>query len=137
MKKRDQQSPRQAVECHPIGVAETPLETLGDAPRQGRNAEIDGTLVLDPEYTDGLAGFDPGDRLDVVWFAESADRETLKVNDGCRGVFRSRSQDRPNPICVTQCEIVEIAGNRLRVQGVDMLDGTPILDLKYPLNPDV
>lgn len=119
-------------ECTPIGTARTPLETHADAPRQGFLAEIEGEFVVKPQYVAGLAGLEPGRALDVVWFADRADRETLELDDG-RGVFCSRSQDRPNPICITRCEVVEITGNRVRVRGIDMLDGTPILDLKTSL----
>lgn len=120
-------------ECTPIGTVHTPFETSVDAPRQGCLADIEGELVLEPRYTAGLEHLEVGDALDVVWFADQADRETLRINGGRKGVFSSRSQDRPNPICITRCEVLAIDENRLRLCGVDMLDSTPVLDLKVPL----
>jgi tRNA-Thr(GGU) m(6)t(6)A37 methyltransferase TsaA len=120
-------------ECTPIGTVHTPFETPGDAPRQGSLADAEGELVLEPRYTAGLERLESGDGLDVIWFADQADRETLRIDGGRKGVFSSRSQDRPNPICITRCEVLAIDENRLGLRGVDMLDGTPVLDLKVPL----
>jgi tRNA (Thr-GGU) A37 N-methylase len=67
----------------------------------------------------------------VVWFANRADRSVLRVRD--RGVFSTRSPARPNPVCLTTCRIQAIDGRRIRVRGVDMADGSPVVDLKRPL----
>lgn len=124
------------IELSPIGVAHTPIETTADAPRQGLLETIEGTIELDPEYEPGLMGYGPGDDLLVVWFADEADRSLLRVTKGGpeRGVFHSRSPARPNPICLTVVEVVEVDGPRVRVRGVDMLDGSPVLDLKVPID---
>lgn len=113
----------------------TPIESTDDAPRQGRNEAIEGTIELDPEYEDGLAGIEPGDSLLVVWFAHEADRSLLRLDrDEPRGVFSSRSPARPNPIVLTTVEVLAVDGTTVRVRGVDMLDGSPVLDLKVPLD---
>lgn len=123
--------------CTPIGIARTPFETQSDAPRQGLLADVVGEIVVAPEYERGLAGLEAGRDVDVVWYADRADRHVLEITNGSRrGVFASRSQDRPNPICITRCRLLDVDGRRLEVQGVDMLDGTPVLDLKAPLRQD-
>ncbi|MFC7082212.1 SAM-dependent methyltransferase [Halorussus caseinilyticus] len=123
------------ISCSPIGMARTPFETRGDAPRQGVEADAVGELVLDDAYAVGLAGIEPGEELLVVWYADEADRSVLEVErGGHRGVFASRSPDRPVPLGLTPCTVAEVDGARVTVRGVDMLDGTPILDLKPPLS---
>jgi tRNA-Thr(GGU) m(6)t(6)A37 methyltransferase TsaA len=119
-----------------IGVVETPFETPGDAPRQGVLSDAVGLVRVDPPYREGLSGFD-GDRVVVVWWADRADRSVLTLSrDSDRGVFTTRSPARPNPICVTECDVesVDPAAGLLRVRGVDMADGSPVVDLKAPVD---
>ncbi|MFB6082349.1 MAG: tRNA (N6-threonylcarbamoyladenosine(37)-N6)-methyltransferase TrmO [Halanaeroarchaeum sp.] len=122
------------VECTPIGTVRTPIATTDDAPRQGMHEDIEGTVEVREEYVDGLAGFEPGTEMVVVWFADRADRSLLRADkrDG-RGVFATRSPARPNPICLTTVEVLAIDGGTVSVRGVDMLDGSPVLDIKVPL----
>ena len=123
------------IECSPIGTIETPFESPGEAPRQGHLSDAEGVIELEPRYEPGLIGMSPGHDVDVVWYAHVADREVLEVDrNGSRGVFTTRSQDRPTPICVTRCTVLGVDGPRIRVEGVDMLDGSPVLDLKAPLD---
>jgi len=124
------------MECDPIGTVHTPFETTSDAPRQGFHGDAQGVLDIDPAYREGLTGFD-GDRIVVVWWADRADRSVLTLDrNPDRGVFTSRSPARPNPVCVTECavEAVDPAAGRLRLRGVDMADGSPVIDLKAPLD---
>jgi tRNA-Thr(GGU) m(6)t(6)A37 methyltransferase TsaA len=126
------------MECDPIGHVETPVQTTADAPRQGFLGEQSGTVQVDEAYRSGLTGFAPGDTLLIVWWADDADRSVLRVRDGERGVFTTRSPARPNPICLTACELlhVDVDSGRLDVAGVDMADGTPVLDLKCTLDDE-
>ncbi len=127
--------PHHMIDCSPIGSVETPFESLAEAPRQGHLTDAVGVIELEPRYEPGLSGMSSGHTVDVVWFAHVADREVLQVDrDGPRGVFTTRSQDRPNPICVTRCTVLAVDGPRIRVEGVDMLDGSPVIDLKAPLD---
>jgi tRNA-Thr(GGU) m(6)t(6)A37 methyltransferase TsaA len=124
------------MECDPIGTVHTPFETTSEAPRQGIHGDAEGLVELDPAYHEGLTGFD-GDRVVVVWWADRADRSVLTLaRDPDRGVFTSRSPARPNPVCVTECavEAVDPAAGRLDLRGVDMADGSPVIDLKAPLD---
>lgn len=131
------------MELDPIGRIYTPFEDRGAIPRQGGlvpapgdgsadTEAAEGEVVLDPPYASGLAGVAPGDRLDLVWWADRADTDRLRVEKG--GVFGTRSPDRPVPICVTPVEVIAVGERRLRVRGVDMLDGTPLLDVKASLD---
>ena len=120
--------------CDPIGTARTPFDAATGAPRQGFLADAEGRIELDPGYADGLRGVGAGSGVLVVWFADRADRSLLTLDRDGRGVFASRSPARPNPICLTRCDVLEVRETTLRVRGVDMLDGTPVLDLKRPID---
>jgi tRNA-Thr(GGU) m(6)t(6)A37 methyltransferase TsaA len=93
-------------------------------------------IVLAPDLLDGLTGLEPGMTLLIVFiFHQAKGYELLQHPRGDRnrpkrGVFALRSPNRPNPIGITQVELVAIEGNTLTVHGLDALDGTPVLDLK-------
>jgi tRNA-Thr(GGU) m(6)t(6)A37 methyltransferase TsaA len=124
------------MECDPIGTVSTPHETTSEAPRQGFRTDAEGVVNLYPDYREGLVGFD-GDRIVVVWWADRADRSVVTLDrDSERGVFTSRSPARPNPVCVTECRVlsVDVDAGRLELRGVDMADGSPVIDLKVPVD---
>lgn len=125
--------PRKPFQFRPIGVVHTPFDDRDDTPRQGRLGDAHGTVVLDEQYTPGVAGLEPGEELDVLWVADRADRDVLEARD--RGVFTTRSPARPNPICVTRCTVRAVGDDRRRIDvvGVDMFDESPVLDLKAPM----
>lgn len=118
-----------------IGTIHTPYTELGRIPRQGAlAADVEGAIELDPAYRDGLADLDGFSHI-VLLFAfhrssGSRLRETPATSTQSRGLFATRSPRRPNPIGMTVVRLLEVAGDRLRVAGVDMLDGTPLLDIK-------
>jgi len=125
-----------SVDVAPIGRVETPFEETGDAPRQGEETAYCGNVRVDEQFRDGIGEFAHGDRVVVVWWADRAERDVLRVRDGERGVFSTRSPARPNPVCLTECEVVAVDADdgTLAVRGVDMADGSPVLDLKPPLD---
>jgi len=116
-----------------IGVVENefPLGTPGDTMRAAESR-----IVLDPELELGLMALEKQERVLVVFrfhFSEGFDLLQHPRGDKTRpkrGVFALRSPRRPNPIGVTEVDLLEIRGNVLRVRGLDAVDGTPVLDLK-------
>ncbi|MFB6183571.1 MAG: SAM-dependent methyltransferase [Haloarculaceae archaeon] len=121
------------MQCTPIGTVSTPITDADDAPRQGAWSDLEGRIELLADYREALTGFD-GDRVVVVWFADRADRSVRTYDrDGPRGVFTTRTPDRPNPVCITVCDVLAVEESALVVRGVDMLDATPVLDLKPPV----
>lgn len=120
----------------PIGRVESPLADPDEAPKQGFEGGPDAWLVLEGHVLDGLDGLRPGDRLIVLTWLDQADRGTLKVHprdDGrnpLRGVFGTRSADRPNPIGLHEVEVLSIEGERLKVSDLEAVNGTPVIDLK-------
>ena len=93
-------------------------------------------IVLDPALTDGLRGLEPGQRIMVIFYFHRSEGYDLcqyprgNRNRPKRGVFALRSPRRPNPIGVTVVDLVAVERNVLRVQGLDAINGTPVLDLK-------
>jgi len=125
----------QEILLQPIGVARTPHRTTADVPRGlGTKHVAEGTIELRPELAEGLKDIEGFSHLFVVWvFDRSEGWELVGRNptDGLEhGVFATRGPRRPNPIALTVVELLGREGPVLRVRGVDMLDGSPVLDIK-------
>ena len=125
----------------PVGRVQSPLTDPADAPKQGFEGAPEAELVLEPNLLDALDGIEPGARLIVLTWLDRARRDVLRVHprddpsNPMRGVFSTRSADRPNPIGLHEVEVLAIEGNRVRVSGLEAVDGTPVLDLKPVLGP--
>ena len=118
-----------------IGVVKTPYARTDQVPKgPGAKHEATGTIEVLPEFEDGLLDIDGFSHLFVIWVFDRADAcelvGTPPTDDRPHGVFATRSPRRPNPLGLTVVELVGREGMRLHVRGVDMLDGTPVLDLK-------
>ena len=124
------------IELTPIGRVESSLTDPAAAPKQGFEGAPDAWVVLDPAVLPGLDGIRAGDAVIVLTWLDRADRDVLRVHprddpaNPERGVFSTRSAERPNPIGLHVVEIVAVNGTRLRVRNLEALDGTPVLDLK-------
>ena len=122
--------------CSPIGIVHSPYKEKGSAPRQGRMTRDISELEIFPQFADGLDGLFVGDDIFVLCWFDRSDRDVLKVpsrrdpTEEPRGVFSTRSPARPNPISLTLVKILEIRKTTLVVRGLEMLDGTPVLDIK-------
>ena len=131
------------MELQPIGTVQSPLDDPATAPKQGDEGAPDAWLILEPDLLAGIDGIGAGDHILVLTWLDRASRDVLEVHprgDRSRppqGVFSTRSPDRPNPIGLHRVEVAEIGSDRLRVHGLEALDGTPILDLKPVLSTDV
>lgn len=119
----------------PIGVVRTPFTSTSEIPKGvGAEHHAEGTLEVDPSLVEGLADIDGFSHLFIVWVFHKANAPSLTAtppnDDRPHGVFATRSPARPNPIGLTVVELVGRDGASLRLRGVDMLDGTPVLDIK-------
>jgi tRNA-Thr(GGU) m(6)t(6)A37 methyltransferase TsaA len=118
-----------------IGCARSPYKETREIPKGiGAKHDAEGVLEILPEFEAGLADVEGFSHLFVIWVFDRSDGFELHAtppSDNRRhGVFATRSPRRPNPIGLTVVELLRREGLRLHVRGVDMLDGTPILDIK-------
>ena len=118
-----------------IGVARTPFTGTSEIPKgPGAEHTAVGVLEIDAELEPGLQDVEGFSHLLVLWVFHRSDGCDLlgvpPLDDRPHGVFATRSPRRPNPIGLTVVELVRREGVRLHVRGVDMLDGTPLLDVK-------
>jgi tRNA-Thr(GGU) m(6)t(6)A37 methyltransferase TsaA len=124
------------MELHSIGTVRSPLKDRDAAPKQGDEGAPEAALEIDPRFVQGLEGISQGDEILVLTWLNQADRGVISVHprgDVTRpetGVFATRSPDRPNPIGLHRVRVVTVDGNALRVEDLEALDGTPVLDLK-------
>jgi len=127
---------RSGFQLVPIGRVESPLTDVASAPKQGDEGAPDAWLVLNPEVLEGLQDLHPGDRLIVVTWLDQARRDVLRVHPRDdvtqpeRGVFSTRSSDRPNPIGLHPVEVLSVDHLRLRVRSLEAVNGTPVVDVK-------
>ena len=120
---------------HPIGLVSSPYKTTQEIPKGlGTKHEAAGILQILPEFEPGLTDIEGFSHLFVIWeFDRAQGFELLGTppsDDRPHGVFATRSPRRPNPLGLTVVELIGREGPLLHVRGLDMLDGTPILDIK-------
>ena len=122
-----------------IGYVRSPYKETSQVPKGlGAKHEAEGTLEILPEYAPGLADIEGFSHLIVLWVfdrvkPDAGDTELIAAppcDDRTHGVFATRSPQRPNPIGLTVVELLGREGAMLRVRGIDMLEGTPVLDIK-------
>jgi tRNA-Thr(GGU) m(6)t(6)A37 methyltransferase TsaA len=123
------------VRLKPIGRVRSPFVDTAPIPKGlGATHTAEGVLELEPELETGLTDIEGFSHLYVIWVFHRSEVSELMGTPPCddrpHGVFATRSPFRPNPIGLTVVELLGREGSRLRVRGVDMLDGTPILDIK-------
>jgi tRNA-Thr(GGU) m(6)t(6)A37 methyltransferase TsaA len=119
----------------PIGVVRSPFTSTKQIPKgPGAKHEEEGVLEIRPDLAQGLADIEGFSHLFVLWIFDRVDGFDLTAHppsdDKPHGVFATRSPRRPNPIGLTVVQLLGRDGTNLRVRGVDMLDCTPIVDIK-------
>ena len=128
-------------QVHPIGTVHCAVDEMS----QGNWARVESEIRLDARYAPGLQGLEGFSHVLVLFFLDRAQdfdigKQLLRRPRGMEdlqelGVFAQRTKYRPNPIGVTAVRLLGIEGNVVRVQGLDALDGTPVLDLKPYMPP--
>jgi tRNA-Thr(GGU) m(6)t(6)A37 methyltransferase TsaA len=120
----------------PIGIIRSPIAELDKAPRLGSESAVSGKLIVDEQYRDALLGLEKGSKIVILYWMHLAQRDILQVHPRgdrtrpLRGVFSTRSPQRPNPISLDTVEITGIDDTVIDVIGLDAVDGTPLIDIK-------
>ena len=123
-------------EITPVGVVSSPLNDAASAPKQGDEGGPDAWLSFDPSVAAALADLAPGQEIVLLTWFDRAARDVLAVRPRgaadrpLTGVFSTRSPDRPNPIGLHRVTVLEVDGLRIKVNNLEALDGTPIVDVK-------
>lgn len=124
-----------------IGVVRSPFHQLEGMPNQPKTAKlIQATVEVFPEFVEGLEGLDAFSHIILLNHLHRVRKYNLMVipfmHTRPRGVFSTRAPKRPNPIGLSVVKLLSIDGNILHIQSVDILDGTPVLDIK-PFVPEL
>ncbi len=126
-----------SFDISPIGYVHSTLKERSGAPRQGWEGAPNARLEIDPASVPGIDGIKAGDDIWVFTWLHEAERSVLKVHprddvrNPMKGVFATRSPDRPNPIGLHRAKVLSVEGDRwLQVQDLEAIDGTPIIDIK-------
>lgn len=127
-------------EIVPIGWVESPLTDRAQAPRQGDEGAPPAWIRFEPGIAEGIRDLRPGSEVIVLTWLDRATRDVLATRprddpaSPVRGVFSTRSPDRPNPIGLHRVRIAEVDGLRMLVHGLEAIDGTPVADVKPVLD---
>lgn len=131
-----------SVELVAIGTVESTLTGPEQAPKQGNEGAPDAWISFNDAVAPGLDGVEIGDELFVLTWLHRSRRDVLRTRprgdraNPERGVFSTRSPQRPNPIGLHRIRVLEIDGPRLRVRNLEALDGTPVIDVKPVIQAD-
>jgi tRNA-Thr(GGU) m(6)t(6)A37 methyltransferase TsaA len=126
-----------------IGHIQTPWRDRHACPRSGGGSEEICTIELKPEFQEGLQSVESCSHLILLYWMHEARRDLIvqapafdSVPHGC---FALRSPVRPNPVSLSVVKLISVEGNQLKVQGLDCLNGTPLIDIKpyFPRNDSV
>ncbi len=118
-----------------IGIIHTPFDKLEGMPIQPSGADkVTGTIIMNKEYEQGLKDLEGFSHIIILYYFHQSTGYDLIVtpflDDQKRGLFSTRAPRRPNPIGLSIINLVKIEGNRLTIEGIDVLDGTPLIDIK-------
>jgi len=125
---------------HRIGVVRSSVTDRKNAPRQGYEGAPEASIEVDAEFVRGLDGIKAGDDVVLLTWLHQGQRDVLEVRprkdprNPMTGVFATRSPDRPNPIGLHRVTVTRIEGARLGVRPLEVIDGTPVVDIKPVLD---
>jgi len=123
------------IRYHPIGVIHSPFKDISGVPIQSTGAQgIKGTVEIVPQYSKGLEGIEGFSYIILLYHFHLSKGFSLKVmpflSEGEQGIFATRAPKRPNPIGISIVKLIQVRGTTLYVEDVDIVDNTPLLDMK-------
>jgi len=119
----------------PIGIIHTPFKDVKEMPIQPIGAKgIQGTINIEPEYVDGIKDLEGFSHVFLIYHFHLSQGYSLQIepfmDDDLHGVFATRAPKRPNPIGISVVRLARVEEGLLHIEDVDMVDGTPLLDIK-------
>jgi tRNA-Thr(GGU) m(6)t(6)A37 methyltransferase TsaA len=130
------------LELSPVARVQSDLTDVATAPNQGDEGAPEAWIAFEPALLEALEGIRAGDEVLLLTWLHRARRDVLRVHPRGdlsrpgRGVFATRSPDRPNPLGLHRVRVTAIERSRLRVSGLEAVDGTPVVDVKPVLGAD-
>jgi tRNA-Thr(GGU) m(6)t(6)A37 methyltransferase TsaA len=123
------------ITYNPIGIIHSPFKDIKGMPIQPAGAKgIAGTIEIKPEYVDGLQDIEGFSHIILIYHFHLSKGYSLKVkpflDETLRGVFATRAPRRPNPMGISVVKLVKVEGTILHIEDIDIVDGTPLLDIK-------
>ncbi len=119
---------------HPIGIIHSPFHEREQTPIQPSRSQVQGRVEVYPEFAAGLEDIEGFSHIILLYVFHQSSGFTLRVkpflDDRLHGLFATRYPKRPNPIGISVVRLAGREGNTLQIEGVDVLDGTPLLDIK-------
>lgn len=119
-----------------IGIVNSSLKSMDDCPRQADENAPAASIIVYPEFAKGIRDIKPGDEILLLTWLHMGDRTVLEtrprnnLNAPLTGIFSTRSPDRPNPVGIHSVTVISIANNEIKVDGLEVLDQTPVIDIK-------
>lgn len=125
----------ESISYTPIGVIHSPFKDLVGIPKQPEMGHgIEGMIEVSPDYAEGLEHIEKFRYIKLIYHLHKSHKYELKIKQSgeglLRGVFSTRSPDRPNPIGISVVRLVRVENTRIYIRDLDILDGTPLLDIK-------
>jgi len=123
------------IELQPIGIIHTPFKTIENMPIQPKAAKnVEGTIEIYPEFVEGLLDLEEFSHITLFYYFHKISGYQLKVKPFMdtveHGIFATKSPKRPNAIGLSTVELLSIEKNIIHIKMIDVLDGTPLLDIK-------
>jgi len=127
------------ISMHPIGIIHSPFSDKDQTPIQASRSQAIGTVEVYPEFSDGLQDIEEFSHIYLLYVFHNSSGYSLQIkpflDDQEHGLFATRYPYRPNPLGISTVRLLFRQANVLTIEGVDVLDGTPLLDIK-PYVPD-
>lgn len=124
-----------------IGYIRSDFKDRTETPKQGDEGGIEAIVEIEKEYAEAMDGLIEGSKIVLLSWLHAADRKYLKVHPRGdksrpkRGVFSTRSPDRPNPVGLHPVTVLSIDGLKIKVRPLEAIDGTPLIDIKNDYQP--
>jgi len=127
--------PMEKISYRPIGIIHSPFKDIKGMPIQPTGAEgVAGTVEVNQEFIEGLKDLEGFSHIILIYHFHQSEGYALWVrpflDDNLRGVFSTRVPKRPNPIGISVVKLIKLEGNMLHIENVDVVDNTPLLDIK-------